>query len=107
MVSVRVAAAEGVGALMTSQSGNPVLTPLLKVCHSYAVSTRRFVCGVWDCPRSSDVMLKKRVSAFDNTLRELSMTPSGICVGPPLTDLRGILSGYPEQVAKPRAGRAA
>jgi circadian clock protein KaiC len=41
-------------------------------------------------------VLKKRVSAFETTLREFEITPHGIRVGRPLTELRGILSGAPE-----------
>jgi circadian clock protein KaiC len=41
-------------------------------------------------------VLKKRVSSFEPTLREFEITPSGIRVGRPLTELRGILSGYPD-----------
>jgi circadian clock protein KaiC len=44
-------------------------------------------------------VLKKRVSSFETTLREFEITPVGIRVGRPLTELRGILTGYPE-VAK-------
>jgi circadian clock protein KaiC len=42
-------------------------------------------------------VLKKRVSAFESTLREFEVgPPSGIRIGRPLTELRGILTGYPE-----------
>lgn len=44
-------------------------------------------------------VLKKRVSGFETTLREFEITPLGIRVGRPLTELRGILTGNPE-VAK-------
>ncbi|MBD2022454.1 AAA family ATPase [Leptolyngbya sp. FACHB-36] len=47
-------------------------------------------------------VLKKRLSDFERTLRELSITPGGIRVGQPLSQLRGILSGLPEQVENPR-----
>jgi circadian clock protein KaiC len=40
-------------------------------------------------------VLKKRLSNFEKALREYEITPSGIKVGKPLTDLRGILSGNP------------
>lgn len=43
-------------------------------------------------------VLKKRVSNFEKTLRELQITRYGIKVGKPLTQLRGILSGTPERV---------
>ncbi|EAW37081.1 ATPase domain-containing protein [Lyngbya sp. PCC 8106] len=41
-------------------------------------------------------VLKKRLSDFEKTLREVSITRYGIKVGKPLTNLRGILSGNPE-----------
>lgn len=43
-------------------------------------------------------VLKKRLSDFEKTLREIEITRYGIKVGKPLTDLRGILSGTPEFV---------
>jgi circadian clock protein KaiC len=45
-------------------------------------------------------VLKKRVSDFEKTLREIEITRYGIKVGRPLTGLRGILSGTPEWVGK-------
>ncbi|KST66583.1 ATPase domain-containing protein [Mastigocoleus testarum] len=41
-------------------------------------------------------VLKKRVSDFEKTLREIEITRFGIKVGKPLTGLRKILSGTPE-----------
>lgn len=43
-------------------------------------------------------VLKKRLSGFERTLRELEITPQGLRLGEPLTRLRGILSGTPEWV---------
>ena len=43
-------------------------------------------------------VLKKRMSDFQKTLREYSITRYGIRVGDPLTNLRGILSGQPEWI---------
>ncbi|MCX7681391.1 MAG: AAA family ATPase, partial [Anaerolineae bacterium] len=43
-------------------------------------------------------VLKKRLSDFEKTLREIEITRYGIKVGKPLTDLRGILTGTPEFV---------
>lgn len=40
-------------------------------------------------------VLKKRLSGFEKTLREIDVTRYGITVGRPLTNLRGILSGVP------------
>jgi len=44
-------------------------------------------------------VLKKRTTGFERSLRELEITPYGIKVGRPLTELRGILRGIPEWVA--------
>lgn len=41
-------------------------------------------------------VLKKRLSDFEKTLREIEITRYGIKVGEPLTNLRGMLSGNPE-----------
>ncbi len=41
-------------------------------------------------------VLKKRLSDFEKTLREIEITRYGIKVGDPLTNLRGMLSGNPE-----------
>ncbi|MBD3882021.1 AAA family ATPase [Phormidium tenue FACHB-886] len=48
-------------------------------------------------------VLKKRLSDFERTLRELSITSEGIKVGEPLARLRGLLSGMPEWVDNYRA----
>lgn len=45
-------------------------------------------------------VLKKRLSSFEKTLRELEITRYGIKVGKPLTHLRNILSGTPEWIDK-------
>lgn len=47
-------------------------------------------------------VLKKRLSDYECTLREYSITAQGIVVGEPLTGLRGILKGSPEFIAPPR-----
>ncbi|MFW6078680.1 MAG: ATPase domain-containing protein [Gemmatimonadota bacterium] len=41
-------------------------------------------------------VLKKRLSAFDPTVHELTFTAEGLRIGPPMTGLRGILLGVPE-----------
>ncbi|MFP4370789.1 MAG: ATPase domain-containing protein [Halanaerobium sp.] len=45
-------------------------------------------------------VLKKRMSSFENTLRNFEITEAGIKVGEPLDNLRGILSGNPEFIDK-------
>lgn len=49
-------------------------------------------------------VLKKRMSDFEKTLREVAITRYGVRVGPPLTGLRGVLAGVPERVAESPAG---
>lgn len=43
-------------------------------------------------------VLKKRTGDYERTLRQFEITPSGIRVGEPLTELRGVLTGTPEAV---------
>ena len=45
-------------------------------------------------------VLKKRLSNFEKTLREIEITRYGIKLGKPLVNLRKILSGTPEWVEK-------
>ena len=48
--------------------------------------------------RKSIGVLKKRLSDFEKSLREVRITQYGIRVGSPLKDIRGILSGTPENI---------
>jgi circadian clock protein KaiC len=43
-------------------------------------------------------VLKKRLGDFGRALRSLEITPTGLEVGKPLTDLRGVLTGMPQRV---------
>ena len=45
-------------------------------------------------------VLKKRLSDFENKMRQFQITKYGIKVGKPLTQLRGILTGNPEFTKK-------
>jgi circadian clock protein KaiC len=49
-------------------------------------------------------VLKKRMSGFEHTLREVTINRNGMMVGPPLKGLYGILAGMPEPIntATPR-----
>jgi circadian clock protein KaiC len=47
-------------------------------------------------------VLKKRLSDFEKTLREIRITASGIEIGRPLRGLRGILRGEPEMTETAR-----
>ncbi len=49
-------------------------------------------------------VLKKRVSDFEKTLRQMEITSQGILIGEPLTGLRGVLLGTPEWVG-PSGGK--
>jgi circadian clock protein KaiC len=44
-------------------------------------------------------VLKKRLSDFSRIMRELEITDRGLKVGPPLTGIRGVLTGFPEWTA--------
>ncbi|TSD15289.1 recombinase RecA [Haloglomus irregulare] len=50
--------------------------------------------------RKSVGVLKKRLSGFEPTLRELSIDSDGLEIGEPMTGLRGILTGTPERVER-------
>lgn len=45
-------------------------------------------------------VLKKRLSSFERTLREIELTRYGIKVGRPLTNLQGILTGQITNIPK-------
>ncbi len=47
-------------------------------------------------------VLKKRLSSFEKTLREIEITRYGVKVGQPFTRLRGILRGTPEWIEPPK-----
>jgi circadian clock protein KaiC len=47
-------------------------------------------------------VVKKRTGRHENTIRELFIDTAGIRVGPPLDRFRGILTGVPVLVEKPR-----
>lgn len=49
-------------------------------------------------------VLKKRLSDFENKMRQFKITQYGIKVGEPLTQLRGILTGNPEFIDPVRNG---
>ncbi|HEX5055022.1 MAG TPA: ATPase domain-containing protein [Gammaproteobacteria bacterium] len=40
-------------------------------------------------------VIKKRSGRHETTIRELSMTPNGVLIGPPLVDFEGVLTGVP------------
>ena len=53
-------------------------------------------------------VIKKRTGDHERTIRELTIHPSGISVGPPLKDFRGVLTGtptLPEKAPRRRAPR--
>jgi len=43
-------------------------------------------------------VLKKRLSDFEKTIRELTISSKGITVSEPLKNLRGLLSGVPQKI---------
>jgi circadian clock protein KaiC len=50
-------------------------------------------------------VLKKRLSDFHKTLREIDITCDGVQVGEPLAGLRGVLTGTPERVSRDEPAR--
>ena len=46
--------------------------------------------------------IKKRTGNHERTIRELTISPDGIDVGPPLADFRGVLTGTPALPDKPK-----
>ncbi len=44
-------------------------------------------------------VLKKRAGAHEDSIRDLSFDAGGICVGPPLSNMHGVLSGMPRPFA--------
>jgi circadian clock protein KaiC len=49
-------------------------------------------------------LVKKRSGAHEDTIRELSLTGSGIVVGPPLVDFEGVMTGVPRFLGGTQAG---
>ena len=45
-------------------------------------------------------ILKKRMSDFERTIREMNITGEGIKIGKPLRNLQGILSGLPTTIER-------
>jgi circadian clock protein KaiC len=46
-------------------------------------------------------VLKRRSGAHERTIRELRLSAEGLSFGPPLTGLRGVLTGMPEPAPVP------
>lgn len=40
-------------------------------------------------------IIKKRSGAHEDTIRELTMSPKGVAIGPPLVDFEGVMTGVP------------
>jgi circadian clock protein KaiC len=51
-------------------------------------------------------VLKKRTGRHEHTIRELSIVPSGIAIGPPLDQFHGVLRGVPQYVGTNMAPKA-
>ncbi|HEX5128171.1 MAG TPA: ATPase domain-containing protein [Usitatibacter sp.] len=49
-------------------------------------------------------LVKKRSGAHEDTIRELSLTGSGIVVGPPLIDFEGVMTGVPRFLGGTQSG---
>jgi circadian clock protein KaiC len=40
-------------------------------------------------------VIKKRSGAHEDTIRELTMSPQGVVIGPPLVHFEGVMTGVP------------
>jgi circadian clock protein KaiC len=49
--------------------------------------------------RKAISVVKKRSGSHESTIRELLLGPSGVQVGPPLSQFEGVLSGNPRLIA--------
>lgn len=45
-------------------------------------------------------VIKKRIGTHENTIRKLSIDGTGIIVGPPLVEFRGVLTGVPTLIGE-------
>lgn len=54
--------------------------------------------------RKAISIVKKRSGPHESTVRELSMAPGGVIIGPPLTDFQGVLTGVPAYLGGERGG---
>lgn len=50
-------------------------------------------------------IIKKRSGAHEAAVRELSLSASGVVIGPPLSDFQGVLTGVPSYLGGERGGR--
>ncbi|TIO60548.1 MAG: circadian clock protein KaiC, partial [Mesorhizobium sp.] len=82
--------------LILAQHGlvGPMATPLDISYLSDAVLMLRYFEFGGSVRRALSVV-KKRSSNHEHTIREFQLTPTGIALGPPLTQFSGIFSGTP------------
>jgi len=54
--------------------------------------------------RKAISIIKKRSGPHETSVRELSMSPQGIDIGPPLKEFQGVLTGVPSYLGGARGG---
>lgn len=54
--------------------------------------------------RQAISVVKKRTGAHERTIRELTLGPTGVRIGPPITEFQGVLTGDPVFVGSVEAG---
>jgi circadian clock protein KaiC len=87
--------------LLLAQHGmvGPQETPIDISYLSDAVVMVRYFEAMGEVRRALSVV-KKRTGNHEHTIREFRLTSTGIHIGPPLSDFRGVLTGTPEYVGK-------
>jgi circadian clock protein KaiC len=87
--------------LLLAQHGmvGPQETPIDVSYLSDAVIMVRYFEAMGEVRRALSVV-KKRTGNHEHTIREFRLTSTGIHIGPPLSDFRGVLTGAPEYVGK-------
>lgn len=54
--------------------------------------------------RKAISIIKKRSGPHESSVRELTLTPDGVVVGPPLSEFQGVLTGVPAYLGAARGG---
>lgn len=86
--AITMAQSGGMGSSMTSPVDVSYLSDTILVLRYFESGGRI---------RKAISVLKKRSGPHEDTIRELTFGPSGICLGDPLTEFEGVLTGVPTQ----------
>jgi circadian clock protein KaiC len=80
--------------------GSGMVTPVDASYLADSVLLLRFFEAAGRVRKAISVM-KKRSGGHEDTIRELTMGPGGICIGAPLEQFQGILTGVPSFLGQP------